>query len=168
MVTNRPSARTPVFKASQYAGKEDVKYFILLFEKIVVKANGRVPEAAILNLRESWKKGTKLWQGHKYTGYIWSFVLLSLSPRDAINRLGTLKKDLSTSLQEHAVQVQVIVGIAYAGLLEDCQHRMMLEAFNNMLGNSYSQRYMLVVATPNEEEDVRAGTEFISWQVDED
>lgn len=51
------------------------------------------------------------------------------------------------SLQEHVIEVKILVGLAYAELPDESQQQMALETFYNALGNAYLQRYLLAVET---------------------
>ena len=108
--------------------------------------------------------GATSWRGH------WSlsatrqppcFAALRSSPREARARLGTLKREFKVTLQEHAAEVQRLVGIAYGDLNEAHRTRMALESFSNTLNNSYLQRHLLAVQPGTIADAVRAGNEYL-------
>ena len=84
-----------------------------------------------------------------------------LSPREARSRLSVLKKDFRTPLQEHAAEVERLVNIPYADLLQEHRASMRIETFGNTLGYLPLQRHLLAVHTPTLEDAVRAGNEFL-------
>ena len=59
-----------------------------------------------------------------------------MSLREAHAKLSSLK-DYNSTLQEHAAEVQRLVGIAYADLLGQHPASMPLETFTRTLGNAY-------------------------------
>ena len=80
-----------------------------------------------------------------------------LTPREARARLVTLKRSHKTSLQEHAAEVDKLVGVAYGEVPEPMRTNLAIEAFSNTLGNAYLQRHLLAVPSQTLEEVVRAG-----------
>lgn len=157
---NRPAG--PAFKAPQFEGKGDIEYFIRRFEE-VANANDWRPGAALLHLREALKDEA---QDCGRAGTIPAiFTALraryGLTPREARSRISALKRDSQTSLQEHATEVERLVGVAYADLPQGYQNRMVLDTFCGTIGNSYLQRHLLAVDTETVEDAVRAGNEYL-------
>lgn len=119
------------------------------------------PSTALLHIRET------LQESAQYCGRATTIPTISealrarygISPRKVRLKLETLKKDSSTSLHEHAVEVRIF-RVAYADLLEDYQNRMRLEAFYNTLGNTYLLWYLLAAATTTFQKAMRVGNKF--------
>ena len=85
-----------------------------------------------------------------------------LTPREAGARLAGLRKESRTSLQEHATEVERLVGVAYHGMEQEQRREMTVETFASTLNNPPLQRHLLAVATPTLEAAVRAGGEYIA------
>lgn len=75
-----------------------------------------------------------------------------------------LKRNASTSLQELDVEIKRLDCIAYTDLPEGHPHRMIVDTFNNTLGNSYYQCHLIAITTSNLEDDVRTGNECLQIQ----
>ena len=84
-----------------------------------------------------------------------------LSPREARYRLSVLRKDFSTTLQEHAAEVERLVNLAYGDLLPDHRARKRQETFCSTLGYLPLQRHLLAVPTHTLEDAVRVGNKFL-------
>lgn len=158
MVANRPAVPGHTFKAPQYERRGDIEHSILHLEE-VIEANEWRPTVVLLHLREALKKHAQDCGRAATIPAIFEALRARYGtpPRETMLKLETLKNDLSTASQEHAVEVGRIVGIAYADLPEEYQDRGMLETICNTLGNAYLQRHLLAVATATSGEAVRAG-----------
>ena len=84
-----------------------------------------------------------------------------MSVREARTKLAVLKRDYKITLQEHASEVERLVGIAYEDLPPRHREQMALDTFHSSLGNAYLQRHLLAVPTPNLEMAVRAGNDYL-------
>ena len=161
--TARPAApvRDP-FKAPQFDGSGEVNYFIQQFTD-VADANQWNPAATLLHLREALKDGAR--ECGKANTIAGIFAALQarfgLSVREARAKLTSLRRDSRTSLQEHAAEVEKLVGIAYADLPERHRVQMALDTFCNTLGHAYLQRHLLAVHADTLEDAVRAGNEYL-------
>lgn len=60
-----------------------------------------------------------------------------ISCLDARKRLNTFRKEANISLQEHATEVQRLVGLTCVGLPEDYQHGMVINIFCSSLGDDH-------------------------------
>ena len=158
----RQVALAQPFKAPQFEGKGDVEYFITRFEEVSV-TNGWEPAAALLHIREALKEGAQDCGRGATVAAVFTALRAryGLSPREARSRLSTLRKEFQTTLQEHAVDVDRLISIAYPDLPEEHQANMTMDTFCSTLGNAYLQRHLLAVDTPNLEAAVRAGNEFL-------
>lgn len=65
------------------------------------------------------------------------------------------------SLQEHATEVQRLVGLAFVKLPGDCRHRMMLDIFYTSLSNASLQRHLLAAETTTLDSAVGTGHAFL-------
>jgi hypothetical protein len=119
--------------------------------------------AAVLHLREALKDGAQDCgrAGDLHLIFNALRARYGLSSREARARLSNLKKDSRTSLQEHAVEVERLVSVAYEDLPAVHRAGMVLETFSNTLGNAYLQRHLLAVDPVNVEAAVRAGNDFL-------
>jgi hypothetical protein len=150
------------FKTPTFDGQGDVELFIQQFLEVSV-ANRWEETATLLHLRETLKEGARDCGRPRTLEGI--FVALraryGFSPREARARLGALKRDQQTTLQEHASEVQRLVGIAYPDLPLPHQVDMIIDTFCSTIGNAYLQRHLLAVPTRTLEEAVQAGNEFL-------
>lgn len=153
----------PKFKAPTFNGDGDVELFIAQFVE-VAEANEWDRPTATLHLRESLKDGAR--DCGRARGLDDLFETLraryGLTPREARSRLTGLRRDTKATLQEHAVEVSRLVGIAYRDIPDQQQAMMAVESFCGTLGNAALQRHLLAVNTQTLEEAVRAGNEFLA------
>ncbi len=161
VVARRPQ-ESSAFKAPRYQGKGDVEYFISRF-RAVSEANRWDQASTLLHLQESLIEEAETCGRAASTTAIYTALRarFGLSVREARSRLTTLRKGMETSLQEHAMEVERLVGVAYADLPVAHRAGMILDTFSNTLGNAYLQRHLLAVHTPTVEDAVRAGNEFL-------
>lgn len=87
-----------------------------------------------------------------------------LSLREAKARIAGLKKDSKTTLQQHGVEVERLVEIAYADIPRNLRRTMVVATFASTTGNGYLQRHLLAMPTPTLEDAVRAGNEYLQIQ----
>ena len=87
-----------------------------------------------------------------------------LSVREARGRLTTLQRHPTTSLQDHATQVERLMDVAYAELPRDYRRGMTVDTFTTTLGDANLRRHLLVMPNLTLEEAVRAGTDFLQIQ----
>ena len=66
-----------------------------------------------------------------------------LTPREAQARLAGLRKESRTSLQEYAMEVKRLVGVAYHGMEQEQRREMTVETFASTLNNPPLQRHLL-------------------------
>jgi hypothetical protein len=154
------------FKTPAYDGKGDVELFIRQFTE-VTDANGWTTAAALLHLREALKEGARdCGRAQSLMGIFTALrARYGLSPREARAKLNSLRRESSTTLQEHASEVQKLVNVAYADLPQCNQADMVVDTFCSTIGNAYLQRHLLAVATPTLEDAVRAGNEFLHIKI---
>lgn len=152
----------PVFKAPQFDGDGDVEYYIQQFVDVAA-ANQWAEPAQLLYLRESLREGARdCGKAPDVEGVFNNLrARYGLTPREARARLAALKKEARTSLQEHATEVERLVGVAYNGMNVDQQRDMAVETFASTLNHPALQRHLLAVATPTLETAVRAGGEYL-------
>jgi len=150
------------FKAPQFDGTGEVLYFIQQFRD-VMDANKWNPTAALLHLRQSLK-GSAQECGKANTIEAVFNVLKSrfgMTVREARTKLTSLRKEHRATLQEHALEVERLVNVAYSELAERHRQDMMLDVFQTTLGNAYLQRHLLAVHAVTMEEAVKAGNEYL-------
>lgn len=130
-------------------------------------ANEWEDAAAYLHLREALKEGAQDCGRPQTLAGIFTALRAryGLSPREARTRLNGLRRDSSTTLQEHASEVQRLVEIAYADLPRHNRESMVIDTFCNTIGNAYLQRHLLAVPTDTLEDAVRAGNEFLQIKI---
>jgi hypothetical protein len=166
LLSQRPTQAPERFKTPAYDGKGDVELFIIQFEE-VAEANRWGDAAALLHLREALKEGAR--DCGRAQSLMGTFTALraryGLSPREARSKLNSLRREPSTTLQEHASEVQKLVSVAYTDLPRCHQADMIVETFCSTVGNAYLQRHLLAVPTPTLEDAVRAGNEFLQIKV---
>ena len=152
------------FKAPKYDGTDDVEMFITQFQE-VADANGWTDRSALLHLREVLKDGARACGRGDTVDAIFAALRIKygLTVREARSRL-TKKKDVRTSLQEHASEIERLANIAYADLPEHHRDSMALDAFSLTLGNLYLQRHLLAVKAETLADAVKAGNEFLQVQ----
>ena len=165
--TNQPVERREQFKAPQFNGEGDVELFIRHFTQ-VAEANEWTPVAALLHLRESLKDAAQECARHDtieaiITGLRGRF---RLSTREARSRLSNLKRDLRSSLHEHAALVEKLVRKAYQDMPEQLQATMMLDTFCSTIGNASLQRHLLAIHPNTMMEAVQHGKEFLQVKAD--
>ena len=78
--------------------------------------------------------------------------------------LARLKRNVKTTLQEHAAEVEKLVNLAHADLPTEYRTSMLVDMFSATLGNAYLQRHLLAVHAPTLERAVRAGNEYLQIQ----
>lgn len=159
---DRPRAPPQSFKPPEFDGKGDVEFFIRRFNE-VVEANEWNDRAELLSLRACLKEGAvDCGKADDARGVKRALrARYGTSPREARNKLLSLKKDYKTGLQEHAGEVEGLVELAFADLPDRTRQEMALETFGNTLGNAYLQRHLLAVRPETLEEAVRTGNEFL-------
>jgi hypothetical protein len=166
LLSQRPTQAPERFKTPAYDGKGDIELFIQQFGE-VAEANRWEEAAALLHLREALKEGAR--DCGRAQSLLGTFTALraryGLSPREARSKLNSLRREPSTTLQEHASEVQKLVSVAYPDLPRCNQADMIIEIFCSTVGNAYLQRHLLAVPTPTLDDAVRAGNEFLQIKV---
>ena len=157
-----PGPAMPIFKAPQFDGEGDIEYYIQQFTDVAM-ANQWTEPAQLLYLRESLREGARdCGKAPDVAGVFNSLrARYGLTPREARARLAGLRKESRTSLQEHATEVERLVGVAYHGMEQEQRREMTVETFASTLNNPPLQRHLLAVATPTLEAAVRAGGEYL-------
>ena len=162
----RPQAPPRSFQPPEFDGKGDVELFIRQFQE-VAEANEWNARAELLSLRASLKDGAKDCGKAEDTRGVFGALRAryGTSPREARNKLLSLKKEYKTGLQEHASEVEGLVELAFADLPNRTRQEMALETFSSTLGNAYLQRHLLAIRPESLEEAVRSGNEFLQVRV---
>ena len=150
------------FKPPHYRGSGDVELFIRQFQ-MVAEANEWNQLATLLHLRECLEEKAQAC-GRADTP-IGIFTALrsrfGLTPREARSRLSGLRRDSRCPIQDHAVEVERLVQIAYAELPEHLRAEMAKETFCGSLGSAPLQQHLLAAQPENMEEAVRYSNEFL-------
>ena len=157
-----PGPAMPAFKAPQFDGEGDVEYYIQQFLDVAA-ANQWTEPAQLLYVRESLREGARdCGKAPTVAGVFTNLrARYGLTPREARARLAGLRKDTRTTLQEHATEVERLVGVAYQGMDVEQRREMTVETFASTLNNPPLQRHLLAVTTPTLEIAVRAGSEYL-------
>lgn len=157
------------FKAPSYDGQGNVEYFIRQFGEVAA-ANRWQEAAQLLHLREALKDTARDCgqAGTVAAIYMTLRARFGITEREARSRLATLKKEYRTTLQEHAMEVERLVDLAYPALPEDHRASMAVDVFCGTLGNAYLQRHLLAVETPTLGDAVRAGNEYLQIRPTQD
>jgi hypothetical protein len=165
-LSREPARPAEHFKPPTYDGQGDVELFINQYEE-VADANQWEAAAAVLHLRQALKDGAKdCGRAQSLTGIFTALrARYGLSPREARTKLNSLRREPSTTLQEHACEVQRLVTVAYADIPRCNQADMVVDIFCSTVGNAYLQRHLLAVTTPTLEDAVRAGNDFLQVKV---
>ena len=158
----RVEAPRETFKAPKFDGTGDVDYFITQFETVQA-ANEWSRAATFLHLRESLKDGAQdCGRPDSIEGILSALkARYGVSPREASTRLTTIRRDPKVTLQEHATEVQKLIGIAYEDLPTRNREAMILETFCNTLGHIHLQSHLLAVGPVTLEAAITAGNEFL-------
>ena len=157
-----PTRTREHFKAPQFNGKGEVNLFINQFRD-VARANEWSDGATVLHLREALKDiATDCGKAENAEAIFGALrARFGMSVREARTKLAVLKRDYKITLQEHASEVEKLVGIAYEDLPPRHREQMALDTFHSSLGNAYLQRHLLAIPTPNLEMAVRAGNDYL-------
>ena len=155
------------FKPPHYRGDGDVELFIRQFQ-MVAEANEWTQLATLLHLRECLEeKAQACGRADTPMGI---FVALrsrfGLTPREARSRLAGLRRDSRCPIQDHAVEVERLVQIAYAELPEHLRAEMTKETFCGSLGSVPLQQHLLAAQPVNMEEAVKYSNEFLQVKGD--
>ena len=150
------------FKAPHFDGTGEVNLFIRQFTD-VARANEWGDAARVLHLREVLKDtATDCGKAENVEAIFGALrARFGMSVREARAKLAILKRDYKITLQEHASDVERLVGIAYEDLPVLHREQMTLDTFHSTLGNAYLQRHLLAVPMPNLETAVRAGNDYL-------
>ena len=160
-----PAERRHEFEAPHYEGKGDVELFVRQFTD-VAEANEWPRAAALLHLRKALREGaTDCGRAESVEGIFTALrARYGLTPREARAKIASLKRESKTTLQEHSVEVERLVEIAYAEVPGAIRTTMAVDTFASTIGNGYLQRHLLAVPTPTLEAAVRAGNEYLQIQ----
>lgn len=158
----QPQPQRETFKAPEYTGQGDVEFFIRQFED-VAEANGWNHGAALLHLRAKLKESAQdCGQGQTVDAIFTALrSRFGTSVREARTKLSDIRRQPRTTLHEHALEIERLVGLAYPTLPYEHRQEMCMDKFMNTLGNAYLQRHLLAVHTPDLEAAVRAGNEYL-------
>ena len=153
------------FRAPEFDGRVDVDLFISQFME-VAEANRWEEDAALLHLRESLKSGAReCGRAGTLQGVFTALrARYGLTMKEARAILARIRKEASTTLQEHATQIEKLVNLAYSELPAEYRAGLLVDQFSSTLGNAGLQRHLLAVPTPTLEDAVRAGNEFLQVQ----
>ena len=149
-------------KLPTFDGTGDVELFITQFYDV-----GRVcqwtPEVQLLHLREALKGTARDCGRGENVAAVVNCVgqRFGLTVREARTKLNSLKRDYKTTLKEHAIIVERLVGIAYGNLPYHARQTMLIDQFCSTLCNAGLQRHLLAVNADNLDEAVRAGNEYL-------
>ena len=86
-----------------------------------------------------------------------------MTAQEARAKLACLRRDPKTLLQEHGSQVEQLVAIAHAELLEQYRQEMIIDNFCTSIGNGNLQRHLLDI--PTLEDAICAGNEYLQITV---
>ena len=164
-MNERPGRRQREFKLPRFDGKSDVELFIQQFEEIS-EANDWNNAASRLHLKEALTEGARNCSRPFTTDGVIAALRarFGLTTREARAKLATLRKEHAATLQEHGVEVERLVAIAYADLDYRQREEMTLDLFITTLGHLQLQRHLLAVGAADLTAMIRAGNEFLQLQ----
>ena len=147
----------PVFN-----GNGDVELFIQQFEAVADISYWQA-DVALLKLRESLVEQAKECSRGETVAEVYNTLRLryGITPREARAKLRDLCRNVKTSLQEHAAEVERLVNIAHQNVPGDNRQEMMLESFLSSLGHLALHRHLLAVNPQTLEAAIRSGNEFL-------
>ena len=147
----------PVFN-----GNGDVELFIQQFEAVADISCWQA-DVALLKLRESLVEQAKECSRGETVAEVYNTLRLryGITPREARAKLRDLCRNVKTSLQEHAAEVERLVNIAHQNVPGDNRQEMMLESFLSSLGHLALHRHLLAVNPQTLEAAIRSGNEFL-------
>lgn len=150
------------FQAPSFDGTGDVGFFISQFEDIA-QANHWNNASTRIHLRAALKDTAAACGQAEDVEQIFTALRarFGLTGREAKARLAALRREKHTTLQEHAAEVDRLVGLAYEELPRHNRQDMKLDIFQTSLSNPYLQRHLLAIQPRTLEEAVRAGNEFL-------
>ena len=134
------------FKAPQYEATGDVDYFIRQFSEVAT-ANNWAQAAGLIHLRAALRENARdCGKAETMAGVFAALrARFGMTAREARARLATLRRDSKITLQEHAAEVERLVGIAYAYLPAANRYRMVVDVFHTIIGGTYLQRHLLTI-----------------------
>jgi hypothetical protein len=170
LIHQRPVAAAPVpvirdFKLPKYDGKSDVELFIEQFT-VIGRTNQWQDAGALLHLKEALVDDARdCSRGATIEAVLDTLRLrFGVSRREARTKLSSIKKDNTTSLQEHSVELQRLVEIAYPDYTIRQKAEMALDTFTTTLGHVRLQQHMLAVDPVDLATAVKAGNSYLQLQ----
>ena len=147
---------------SVFNGNGDVELFIQQFEAVADISYWQA-DVALLKLRESLVEQAKECSRGETVAEVYNTLRLryGITPREARAKLRDLCRNVKTSLQEHAAEVERLVNIAHQNVPGDNRQEMMLESFLSSLGHLALHRHLLAVNPQTLEAAIRSGNEFL-------
>ena len=148
LLMRRPQEPAQLFKTPQYTDIRDVEYFIARFQK-VADANCWKEGATLLHLQALVKRAEDCGQVESPKAALNTFRARFVpSARQALSRLSVLQQNENMPLQEHAMEVERLVHIAYEDLPNPHRNNMTMEVFCSSLGDPAFQQHFLAVPHP--------------------
>ena len=153
------------FKLPRYDGKSDVELFIQQFTEIGEANNWERP-AALLHLKEALVDTARDCSRPTTVEGVLAALRsrFGLTVREARAKLTIMRRDYNTPLQEHSVEIERLVDIAYSDLNHRQKQEMTLDLFATTLGHVQLQRHLLAVAPADLTQMVKAGNEYLQLQ----
>lgn len=149
-------------KLPQYNGIGDVEYFIQQFHQVAEICQWR-EEIGVLKIREVLiGKAQECGRGSSLEIILANLrVRFGTTQREARNKLRTLRRDIKTTLHDHATEVERLIGLAHPNLPRPYLRELTLETFTSSLGYAGLQKHLLAMQVDTLEAAVRAGTEYL-------
>ena len=150
------------YRPPQYDGRTDVELFIQQFHDVRA-ANGWDNAAALLHIR-SCLVGDAVDCGSGATANEIQTSLrarFGLSERQARDRLSSLQKGQSQSLQALSVETERLVAVAYPGVAVAVRTTLAMDAFTRALNDTGLKRHLLLANAATLTETVRCAEEFL-------
>jgi hypothetical protein len=165
LVNQRPAAAAPVrreFRLPKYDGKSDIELFIEQFREIGI-TNEWGDAAGLLHLKEALVDDARdCSRGATLEAVFDTLHLRSgVSKREAQTKLNSMKKESCMSLQEHSIELQRLVEIAYPDYTRNQKEEMVLDSFIATLGNVRLQQHSLAVEPDDLASAVKAGNSYL-------
>jgi hypothetical protein len=168
LMHQRPAAPAPArreFRLPKYDGKSDVELFIAQFLEIGI-TNGWEDAAGLLHLKEALIDDARDCSRGATIELVFDTLRLrfGVSRREARTKLNSMKKESSVSLQEHSIELQRLVEIAYPDYTGRQKAEMALDSFITTLGNVRLQQHLLAVDPNDIATAVKAGNSYLQFQ----
>jgi hypothetical protein len=170
LVQQRPAAAAAApprreFRLPKYDGKSDIELFRIQFMEIGVR-NEWDDATGLLHLKEALIDDARDCSRGATLELVFETLRLrfGVSRREARTKLNSMQRESSVTLQEHSIELQRLVEIAYPDYSRPQKAEMALDSFITTLGNVRLQQHLLAVNPPDIAAGVTAGNSYLQVQ----